>query len=93
MIALIEDNRIATPNITVVSANDDDRLKSQIERVIESQFGASVWAKLYVDMETVDFGGYQITVFPTDSLIRVDARTNITTLLNVERESHNLHPL
>lgn len=86
MIALIE-NHLTHENY-VVSALSDARLRDQIERLLRSNISSTAWAKLYVDMDTADFGMTSVTLFKDDSILVIKpmATTSIT------REDHNLKP-
>jgi hypothetical protein len=93
MLALIENTDYKKPCVHVISAHEDNGLRNQIERVIGSNLSSTAWAKLYVEMETIDFGEYQITLFSGNSVIKIEARSNVTTLLRTERSPHDLKGL
>lgn len=89
MIALVEDKN--TDVTTVISAEDDKRLRDQVERLIGQRLSSSAWAKAYVDLETIDVGYTIITLFRTDSVITIKPHVRIN--LHATREDHNLKPL
>lgn len=91
MIALMESTE--TSEIKIISAKDDDRLRNQIERVLESKLSASAWAKLYVDMDCVDLGFYSVQLFDMDSVLDIKPLPNPPVHVRVHRDSHNLKPL
>lgn len=94
MIAVIEKNGLNADNvITIISAENTETLRSQIERFFSSPLSSTVWAKLYLDGDTVDLGGYQIVLFETNSIITVTAKTHTSTVNRVMRDYLNLKPL
>lgn len=89
MLALIEETG-NNERTTIISSDTDDRLKFQIEKLLNSQIGATTWAKLYVDMETVDLGRFQITLFETNSILSLKVKSQTTVFLDVQRNVHAL---
>jgi len=91
MIALMESTE--TNELKLISAQEDSRLRNQIERILDCPLSSTAWAKLYVDMEPVDLGYYSIQLFATDSLLDIKPLPNPPVHVRVYRDSHNLKPL
>ena len=90
MIALMEST--SHSDIKIISARDDDRLRHQIEQILDSKLSSTAWAKLYVDMEPADLGVYSIQLFDTDSLLDIKPLPAPPIHVRVYRDSHNLKP-
>jgi hypothetical protein len=89
MIAVIENRD--TNRVVIISAYDANRLRSQIEKFLDSNLSSTAWAKLYVDMETADLGQFMITLFELNSIIEIKPIV-MAPHLGVTREDHNLKP-
>jgi hypothetical protein len=95
MIAVLQKNVDINGNshALVISAKEDDRLRNQIERALNSPLSASAWGKAYLDREPVDFGVWTLVLFDTDSIITIDTQTLASVVLGISRDHHNLKPL